>query len=391
MQTKITIRNEAQTCYIDIEGTIGVESQKSGSAVATYEDFRREVERITQVAAQNVVVNIRSTGGDVNDALLIYEALRGIDAHVTTRCYGYTASAATIIAQAADEGAREISGNAMYLIHRSTCSIDGDSLSLLSRAELLRKTDERLAQLYAQHSGGDVAQYAALMAENNGEGRWLTAEEAVQAGLADIIIDAQGVTDEPTDGQMEGQPAELVTEPAEEQIDEPTAEPVTEELPSAQARSTQGGQKGAPSLKKQLRRVVHTAVNELLRFIFSRFSYRWNEWIDKNNERQAERRAERQAKRAQKEQEQEAAQQAVQESQTQEQSASQENLQSSATAIEVRDVARAQPRHSSIMQSEGQRRYTASLLKQVEDPLMNPLVTGTNKQAYTDDAKAFSR
>lgn len=387
MQTKITIRNEAQTCYIDIEGTIGVESQKSGSAVATYEDFRREVERITQVAAQNVVVNIRSTGGDVNDALLIYEALRGIDAHVTTRCYGYTASAATIIAQAADEGAREISGNAMYLIHRSTCSIDGDSLSLLSRAELLRKTDERLAQLYAQHSGGDVAQYAALMAENNGEGRWLTAEEAVQAGLADIIIDAQVVTDEPTDGQ----PAEPVTEPAEEQIDEHAAEPVTEELPSAQARSTQGGQKGAPSLKKQLRRVVHTAVNELLRFIFSRFSYRWNEWIDKSNGRQAERRAERQAKRAQKEQEQEKAQAAEQESQTQEQSASQENLQSSATAIEVRDVARAQPRHSSIMQSEGQRRYTASLLKQVEDPLMNPLVTGTNKQAYTDDAKAFSR
>ena len=24
MQTKITIRNEAQTCYIDIEGTIGI-------------------------------------------------------------------------------------------------------------------------------------------------------------------------------------------------------------------------------------------------------------------------------------------------------------------------------------------------------------------------------
>ena len=27
MQTKITIRNEAQTCYIDIEGIIGVPEQ----------------------------------------------------------------------------------------------------------------------------------------------------------------------------------------------------------------------------------------------------------------------------------------------------------------------------------------------------------------------------
>ena len=108
MQTKITIRNEAQTCYIDIEGTIGVEREGTGpsSGVATYEEFRREVERIAQVAAQHVVVNIRSTGGDVNDALLIYEALMGLEAQVTTRCYGYTASAATIIAQAADEGCR---------------------------------------------------------------------------------------------------------------------------------------------------------------------------------------------------------------------------------------------------------------------------------------------
>jgi ATP-dependent protease ClpP protease subunit len=365
MQTKITIRNEAHTCYIDIEGTIGVESQKGGSSVATYEDFRREVERITQVAAQNVVVNIRSTGGDVNDALLIYEALRGIDAHITTRCYGYTASAATIIAQAADEGAREISSNAMYLIHRSMCSIEGTSPSLEARAELLKKTDERLAQLYAQHSGGDAAYYAALMAENNGDGRWLTAEEAVEAGLADTIIDAAQVAQ--TDSQS-------AAEEASEQ-------PINEELPSAMAENPQG-KKGAPNLKKQLRRVVHTAVNELLRFLLSRFSYRWNEWVDKSQERQAERRAERRAK---KEQQAQAAQP------EQEQNESQQTSVPSATAIEVQDVAKVQPHHSLIMQQEGQRRYSASHLKEVEDPLMNPLVAGTNKQAYTDDAKAFSR
>ena len=65
------------------------------------------------------MVDIRSTGGDVNDALLIHDALCSLDAHITTRCYGYTASAATIIAQAASPGCREISANALYLIH--TC------------------------------------------------------------------------------------------------------------------------------------------------------------------------------------------------------------------------------------------------------------------------------
>ena len=193
MQTKITIRNEAQTCYIDIEGTIGIpeERQFGGdkSRVATYEKFRREVARISEVAATAVIVNIRSTGGDVNDALLIYEALRSRGARITTRCYGYTASAATVIAQAADEGCREISSNALYLIHNSECAVEGNAETLASRAELLHKTDVRLAQLYAQRSGRGEEFYAALMAENNGGGRWLSAEEAVSAGLADRIFD----------------------------------------------------------------------------------------------------------------------------------------------------------------------------------------------------------
>lgn len=170
MQTKITIRNEAQTCYIDIEGTIGIpeERQFGGdkSRVATYEKFRREVARISEVAATAVIVNIRSTGGDVNDALLIYEALRSLGARITTRCYGYTASAATVIAQAADEGCREISSNALYLIHNSECAVEGNAETLASRAELLHKTDVRLAQLYAQRSGRGEEFYAALMAEN---------------------------------------------------------------------------------------------------------------------------------------------------------------------------------------------------------------------------------
>ena len=193
MQTKITIRNEAQTCYIDIEGTIGIpeERQFGGdkSRVATYEKFRREVARISEVAATAVIVNIRSTGGDVNDALLIYEALRSLGARITTRCYGYTASAATVIAQAADEGCREISSNALYLIHNSICTAEGNAEELATRIDLLRKTDARLAEVYAARSGRTPEEFTLLMAENNGSGRWLSPQEALAAGLVDRIIE----------------------------------------------------------------------------------------------------------------------------------------------------------------------------------------------------------
>lgn len=186
MKSDIQIRNSADVCYIDIEGTIGVPEQwqfaSPDDRVATYEKFRDAVARIAALDAPQVVVNIRSTGGDVNDALLIYDALAALDAEVTTRCYGYVASAATLIAQAASEGRREISAGALYLVHAAACAAEGNAAELEARAELLRKTDERLAALYARRSGRPQEEFAKRMAENNGNGRWLSPEETVAAG-----------------------------------------------------------------------------------------------------------------------------------------------------------------------------------------------------------------
>lgn len=192
MNTKIKIRNDAAVCTIDIEGVIGIpeESQFSDNSqcVATYEKFSREISKIKDIEAKEVVVNIRSTGGDVNDALLIYETLSSLDATIVTRCYGYTASAATIIAQAATPGCREIAASALYLIHMSSSMVEGNSTDLAERIELLEKSDERIASLYAQRSGLSKESFVALMGENGGRGRWLSPEEVVEAGLADRII-----------------------------------------------------------------------------------------------------------------------------------------------------------------------------------------------------------
>ena len=195
MNTKIEITNDVSVCTIDIEGVIGVpeESQfsKSSQSVATYEKFSEKLAKIRAIEAEEVIVNIRSTGGDVNDALLIYESLASLNATIVTRCYGYTASAATIIAQAASEGCREIAASALYLIHLSSSTIEGNAADLAERIALLEKSDERIAALYAARSGGEKEHFVALMSENGGRGRWLSPEEALEAGLADVIIGAE--------------------------------------------------------------------------------------------------------------------------------------------------------------------------------------------------------
>ena len=193
MKSRIQINNSADRCQIDIEGTIGVPEEwqfdDPDARVATYERFRDALRRITEIDAPEVVVNIRSTGGDVNDALLIHDALRQLPARIVTRCYGYTASAATIIAQAASEGGREISENSLYLIHNSICSTEGNAAEIASEVELLQQTDARIAAVYAARSGRPAEEFRTLMAENNGNGRWLSPEEAISAGLADRVIE----------------------------------------------------------------------------------------------------------------------------------------------------------------------------------------------------------
>lgn len=194
MKSEIKITDRQQMAEIDIEGVIGVPEQMQfdspGEKVATYARFADSLAQLRELRVSEVVVNIRSTGGDVNDALMIFDALKGLSAVVTTRCYGYVASAATIIAQAASVGRREISANALYLIHCSESVAEGNAHLLAQTKDLLDKTDIRIASIYAECAGRPMEEYIGLMNENGGKGRWINAEEVVGAGLADRIVPA---------------------------------------------------------------------------------------------------------------------------------------------------------------------------------------------------------
>ena len=198
MREQIQIKNEVDYSVIDIEGTIGVDESwqfdNPESRVATYERFKECVARIADIRDSEIRVNIRSTGGDVNDAILIYEALRATGAKVVTCCYGYTASAATIVAQAASEGCRLVAPSSLYLIHNSICATEGNAEELMAEVEMLQQTDRRLAEIYATRSGRSVDDIALLMSDNGGRGRWLSPAEAIAEGLVDGVIEESVVS-----------------------------------------------------------------------------------------------------------------------------------------------------------------------------------------------------
>lgn len=184
MKEKVT--SAAAGAVIVVDGIIG-RSSGAGS-VNTAGEMAEAIDRAVCGGEREATVDIRSTGGDVHEALGMYDILAGSGLRITTRCFGYVASAATIVAQAASPGRRLIAPGALYLIHRAESAAEGNAGDMTAAVELLTKTDAGIAGIYAARSGRSAREFAALMSENGGRGRWLTASETVAAGLADSVI-----------------------------------------------------------------------------------------------------------------------------------------------------------------------------------------------------------
>ena len=198
--TLVLVKRSEQITELNIDGMIGLSEENPSETPIdsreSYAAFQKQLEAIRQITTPEIVVNIRSAGGNVNDALLIHDILCESGKLITTRCYGYVASAATLIAQAASKGRREMSANSLYLIHRATCSGSGNVDTLSQTVDLLNQTDRRIAELYAARAGKTTDHFLQLMAMNHGNGKWLCAREAKTAGLIDRIIPAQKINDE---------------------------------------------------------------------------------------------------------------------------------------------------------------------------------------------------
>jgi len=192
----VTNKAESSEAVIDIEGIIGIpewwQFDDDESRISTYDKFKACIDNIRKVSAKKVTVNIRSLGGNVDDALLIHDTLVALNADVVTVSFGYTASAATIIHQAGKM--RKISSNSLYLIHQASTWTAGNVNNIRETISMLEKSDDRIAALYAARSGETKEFYEEIMSRANGNGEWLSPDEVLQAKLADEAVKLSAVT-----------------------------------------------------------------------------------------------------------------------------------------------------------------------------------------------------
>ncbi len=128
-------------------------------------------------------LRLNSPGGLAEDGVAIYNALRDHPATVVVTVDGVAASAASAIAMAGDR-IRMARGSTM-MIHDVGGGVFGNEAAMLKAAEAVSKLSESYADIYAARAGGTAAEWREAMREET----WYTAAEAVDAGLADELVD----------------------------------------------------------------------------------------------------------------------------------------------------------------------------------------------------------
>ena len=129
-------------------------------------------------------VHISSPGGEVFDGIAIYNTLRQRQPSVIID--SLAASIASVIAMAAAPGKLFISKNAQMMIHDGHGMAIGNATDMRELADVLDRTSNNIASIYAERTGKPDAFWRQLMKDES----WYSGQEAVDAGLADAIHNA---------------------------------------------------------------------------------------------------------------------------------------------------------------------------------------------------------
>lgn len=179
-----TFRNTSDDeAEIDIYGQIGGFSWWDDDETVTAQSFRKKLKEFKNKS--KITVHINSPGGSVFEGLAIYNALKQHDATIRVVVDALAASAASFIAMAADEGELIMARNAVMMIHDASGVAMGNAETMREMADLLDKHSDNIADIYSQRSDEDAAFWRMAMVEET----WYTGQEAVDAGLADGLLE----------------------------------------------------------------------------------------------------------------------------------------------------------------------------------------------------------
>ncbi|RXK68625.1 Clp protease ClpP [Stenotrophomonas sp. MA5] len=177
------VRAEADTAEVMIYGAIGGYLFEESVSAADL------VERIGQITAGTIHVRLNSVGGVVADGMAIHNALQSHSARKIITVEGQAASIASLILQAGNE--RRVYASSLVMVHAPRTIAAGSATAFRQNAEALDAHAAAMLEAYASRSGRREEMERLLTDDAD---HWFSGPQAVDAGLADVVVDADAGT-----------------------------------------------------------------------------------------------------------------------------------------------------------------------------------------------------
>lgn len=146
--------------------------------------FKNELDELGDVDEINLYIN--SPGGSVFEAMAIIAMLDRHPADIISHIDGLAASCASVVPMISKRVI--MPSNALMMIHHAWTFAMGNAASLRKSADDIERISQAMCQYYLDRAGDKLSEEK--LNEMLEEDTWLTAEQCLEYGLCDEIIEA---------------------------------------------------------------------------------------------------------------------------------------------------------------------------------------------------------
>ena len=128
---------------------------------------------------------LNSPGGSVTAMLAVYDTMQFISSPVGTTAIGQAGSSAAVLLAAGEPGRRQVLPHSRVVLHQPSGGGQGSLPDLALQAKEIVRLRSEMEQILSRHTGQPVER----LREDTDRDLVLSAQEAVDYGLADAILD----------------------------------------------------------------------------------------------------------------------------------------------------------------------------------------------------------
>lgn len=139
---------------------------------------------------KDVHLYINSPGGSVSAGLAIYDTMQYIRPDVSTICVGMAASMASVLLSAGAKGKRFALPHSRVMIHQPLGGAQGQATDIAIHAREILRIRQEMNEILALHTG----KTAEKIQEDTERDHFMTAQEAMEYGLVDRVVDAAAIS-----------------------------------------------------------------------------------------------------------------------------------------------------------------------------------------------------